>query len=126
MPAGAGKAQAGQTLAQWLRGKGMTEAELAGVVSALPGVFELEFAFGSWSFGEETLKRLKVDPAKAKAVISATVPHAHSRSASCRTRQHPMSAPSTPSTLVTTGPVSKDLWVKRRWNPTVTPCPVRR
>ncbi|MEZ6233866.1 MAG: hypothetical protein R3B68_06715 [Phycisphaerales bacterium] len=67
MPAGAGKAQAGQTLAQWLRGKGLSDDELSAIGKMLPSVFELKFAFGAWCFSDETLKRLKVDPAKAKA-----------------------------------------------------------
>jgi ribonucleoside-diphosphate reductase alpha chain len=41
-----------------LREKGFTDAELAKVESALPGVFELDFAFGTWVIGEEAYDRL--------------------------------------------------------------------
>ncbi|MCW5754602.1 MAG: adenosylcobalamin-dependent ribonucleoside-diphosphate reductase [Phycisphaeraceae bacterium] len=67
MPKGAPGAQQGATLAQWLRGKGFTEGDLAHVVSSLPSVFELRFAFGSWALGEDLLQRLGLDAAHAKA-----------------------------------------------------------
>ena len=45
---------------------GLTDAELEKIEAALPGVFELGFAFTSWSIGAETLKRLGIDPAESQ------------------------------------------------------------
>ncbi len=67
MPKGAKGTQPGQTLAQWLRGKGLTEDDLERITRSLRGVFELGFAFAPKSLGDETLKRLGIDPDKAKA-----------------------------------------------------------
>jgi ribonucleoside-diphosphate reductase alpha chain len=66
LPAGAAGAQPGETLAQWLRGKGMAEEDLDAATEALPGVFELGFAFNAWSLGDAALQRLGIDPAEAK------------------------------------------------------------
>jgi ribonucleoside-diphosphate reductase alpha chain len=41
-----------------LREKGFTDAELAKVESAIPGVFDLESAFAAWVVGEEACDRL--------------------------------------------------------------------
>jgi ribonucleoside-diphosphate reductase alpha chain len=41
-----------------LREKGFTDAELAKVEAALPGVFELESAFAAWVVGEDAYERL--------------------------------------------------------------------
>jgi ribonucleoside-diphosphate reductase alpha chain len=57
----------GQTLAGLLRAKGLSEAELKKITDALPGVFELGFAFSAWALGDELLGRLGVDAAGAKA-----------------------------------------------------------
>jgi ribonucleoside-diphosphate reductase alpha chain len=43
-----------------LKEKGLTDADLAKAEAALPGVFELDFAFGSWVIGEETYERLGI------------------------------------------------------------------
>jgi len=67
LPGGAPGAQDGQTLAQWLRGKGLSERDLAAITGALPGVFELGFAFSAWTLGDDALRRAGVDPAAAKA-----------------------------------------------------------
>ncbi|MCB9845562.1 MAG: adenosylcobalamin-dependent ribonucleoside-diphosphate reductase [Phycisphaeraceae bacterium] len=67
MPADAHDAQPGQTLAQWLRDRGLNDQDLKSITEALPGVFELKFAFGAWSLGDEALRRLGLDPARAKA-----------------------------------------------------------
>jgi len=67
MPGDAPDAQPGMTFAQWLRGKGMTEADLNRVIEALPSVFELSFAFRGWALGDGALERLGFDPAEAKA-----------------------------------------------------------
>ncbi len=40
------------------REKGFTDADLAKVETAIPGVFDLESAFGPWVVGEETYERL--------------------------------------------------------------------
>jgi len=70
LPRGVKGAQQGQTFAQWLRDKGASEADLGRIKDALPGMFELSFAFGSWTLGDETLSRLGIDPAKAKGDAS--------------------------------------------------------
>lgn len=67
MPKGSGVSG---TFAKFLADKGLTKDEIAGLEASLPGVFELSFAFGGWSVGEETLKRLGVDAAKARADFS--------------------------------------------------------
>ncbi len=66
MPAGVVHAQAGESFGQWLRGRGMNDADLEAATAMLPGVFELSFAFGVWTLGDEALKRLGIDPAKAR------------------------------------------------------------
>ena len=67
LPDGVPGAQVGQTLAQWLRSKGLTEKDLKTITDALPGVFELGFAFSAWALGDETLERAGVDAEAAKA-----------------------------------------------------------
>jgi ribonucleoside-diphosphate reductase alpha chain len=41
-----------------LKEKGFTDADMAKVEAAIPGVFDLDSAFGSWVLGEETYERL--------------------------------------------------------------------
>ncbi|MEX2219666.1 MAG: LAGLIDADG family homing endonuclease [Phycisphaerales bacterium] len=67
MPAGASPATDGLLFSQWLGGKGLTEADLERITKSLPTVFELSFAFGAWSIGDEALQRLGIDAAAAKA-----------------------------------------------------------
>jgi ribonucleoside-diphosphate reductase alpha chain len=55
------------SFAEWLLEKGLTGEDLAKVKDALPGVFELGFAFNAWTLGDEALERVGVDPEKAKA-----------------------------------------------------------
>src|SRR5262249_48339233 len=43
-----------------LKEKGLLDSDLAKVEAALPGAFELDFAFGSWVLGEETYERLGI------------------------------------------------------------------
>jgi ribonucleoside-diphosphate reductase alpha chain len=43
-----------------LKEKGLTDSDLAKVEAALPGVFDLDSAFGVWVVGEETYERLGV------------------------------------------------------------------
>ena len=57
----------GETLAEWLLRKGVTPDEVRAIEKSLPGVFELGFAFSAWSFQDETLQRLGIDPQRAKA-----------------------------------------------------------
>ncbi len=56
----AGNAQPGspQINRRALRDKGLTDAELAKVESAIPGVFDLDSAFATWVLGEDTYDRL--------------------------------------------------------------------
>ena len=70
LPSGVKGAREGDTLAQLLRSKGVSEAELKAITDALPGVFELGFAFSAWSVSEDTLKAIGVDPTKARADMS--------------------------------------------------------
>ncbi len=67
MPASAPGATKGQTFADWLRAKGLTDPDLRKVSTAIPTVFELGQAFGAWTLGDDALERLGIDPAKAKA-----------------------------------------------------------
>ena len=66
MPPGAGGAQPGETLAQWLRGKGLSEEDLERIVQSLAGVFDLAFAFAPWALGPETIRRAGLDPESAQ------------------------------------------------------------
>jgi ribonucleoside-diphosphate reductase alpha chain len=43
-----------------LREKGLSDADFAKVEAALPGVFDLDAAFGAWVLGEDTYERLGV------------------------------------------------------------------
>ncbi|MEM1329839.1 MAG: adenosylcobalamin-dependent ribonucleoside-diphosphate reductase [Planctomycetota bacterium] len=65
MPEGVG--QPGETLFQWLIGKGLAEDELETVTKSLPGMFELGFAFTAWGLGDEALERIGFEPEAAKA-----------------------------------------------------------
>ncbi|MEC9373885.1 MAG: adenosylcobalamin-dependent ribonucleoside-diphosphate reductase, partial [Planctomycetota bacterium] len=56
-----------QTLGEFLRGKGLTDDDLKRITDALPGVFELSFALGAWTLGDEALTRLGIDADAAKA-----------------------------------------------------------
>ena len=44
-----------------LKARGLTDDDLDKVEAALPGVFDLDLAFGPWVLGEETYERLGVD-----------------------------------------------------------------
>ena len=67
LPAGVPGALEGQTLAQWLRGKGLIEEDIKKINDALPGVFEIGFAFSAWALGEAALERVGIDPQTAQA-----------------------------------------------------------
>src|SRR4051812_32926154 len=47
--------------ADTLLGRGFTEAELTKIENALPGTFEISFAFSPWSLGKAVMDRLGVD-----------------------------------------------------------------
>jgi len=51
-----------ESLADYLRGRGLTDEDLARVEEALPGVFDLAGAFNPWVLGDEALARLGLDP----------------------------------------------------------------
>jgi ribonucleoside-diphosphate reductase alpha chain len=57
----------GITLAELLRQAGLTDEDLHKVTTALPGVFEISFAFTAWALGDEALKRARMDPNEAKS-----------------------------------------------------------
>ncbi|MBU6413272.1 MAG: adenosylcobalamin-dependent ribonucleoside-diphosphate reductase [Planctomycetes bacterium] len=67
LPDGVKDAKPGMTFADWLRKKGFSDTELKNLTDAMPGTFELAFAFSVWSFGPETFARLGLDHAKAQA-----------------------------------------------------------
>jgi len=50
-----------------LKDRGLTDADLAKAEAALPGIFELDHAFGSWVLGEETYDRLGVSKEQRSA-----------------------------------------------------------
>ncbi len=55
------------TFGEWLLDKGLNAGDLASIKDALPGVFELGFAFSAWALGDEALGRLGIDSEKAKS-----------------------------------------------------------
>jgi ribonucleoside-diphosphate reductase alpha chain len=65
----AGAKKAGQPVmfSAWLQSKGFTNPELKAITEQLPGVFELSFAFSTWSLSDDTLTRLGFEPEKARA-----------------------------------------------------------
>ncbi len=54
------------TFRHWLLERGFSDADLEKVNKALPGVFEIGFAFNAWTLGEDCLKRCGIDPDRAK------------------------------------------------------------
>jgi len=73
LPVGVVDADPGETFASWLRRKGLSDEDLARVTEQLPGVFELGFAFGVWSLGDDALERLGIDPERARRDPSFSV-----------------------------------------------------
>ncbi len=67
MPAGPDLHAAGSSFRSFLLGKGFNPDDLDRVNDALPGVFELSFAFNAWTLGDALLRRLGIDPERAKA-----------------------------------------------------------
>ncbi len=51
----------------WLIGKGLNKNDITKINDALPGVFELSMAFNAWALGDDAMKRLKIDPERAKS-----------------------------------------------------------
>ena len=70
MPKGAPDAGVGVSFAEWLRDRGLTGEDLDAITKALPGVFELGFAFSAWTLGDEALARLGLNAEEAKADMS--------------------------------------------------------
>ncbi|HVU63033.1 MAG TPA: adenosylcobalamin-dependent ribonucleoside-diphosphate reductase [Phycisphaerales bacterium] len=50
----------------WLISKGLNESDIQTINNALPGVFELAFAFNAWTLGDAAMTRLGIDPEMAK------------------------------------------------------------
>jgi ribonucleoside-diphosphate reductase alpha chain len=67
VPMPKGVTATGTTLAQWLREKGVTEADIVSITDSLPATFELSFAFSAWSLSADSLRACGVDPAAAQA-----------------------------------------------------------
>jgi ribonucleoside-diphosphate reductase alpha chain len=67
MPEGAPGAEDDKTLAEFLMDKGLQPEHLTSIEEALPGAFELSFAFSAWSMGDDVLTAAGVDPERAKA-----------------------------------------------------------
>jgi ribonucleoside-diphosphate reductase alpha chain len=60
----------------YLRDRGLIDEDIAKIEAALPGVFELGFAFNVWTLGDEAVKRLGLDPDVVKAEPSFNLLHA--------------------------------------------------
>jgi ribonucleoside-diphosphate reductase alpha chain len=67
LPVGVKGAQPGETLAVFLKRKGLTDAHIKAIESQLPGAFELSFAFSAWALPADALQACGLDPAKAQA-----------------------------------------------------------
>jgi len=70
MPAGSPDLQPRDTLASWLKRRGLSDNDLTRITESLPGVFELSFAFSGWALSPDTLRSCGVDPALAQADAS--------------------------------------------------------
>ncbi len=70
MPAAGEQGDLAITFADWLREAGLNDDDLKRITAALPGVFEIGFAFSAWTIGDEALSRIGIDPAGAKADAS--------------------------------------------------------
>jgi ribonucleoside-diphosphate reductase alpha chain len=58
-----------------LKERGLTDADLAKAETALPGIFELDHAFGSWVLGEETYDRLGISKEQRSAKRFSLLEH---------------------------------------------------
>ncbi|MEX0778035.1 MAG: LAGLIDADG family homing endonuclease [Phycisphaeraceae bacterium] len=54
--------QGATTFADYLKNKGLTDADLAKVGKSLVGAMELKFVFNTWTLGQDAVKRLEIDP----------------------------------------------------------------
>ncbi len=59
--------EGGTSFKDFLLSKGMVEKDIETINTALPGVFELAFAFNAWTLGEDAIRRIGMDPDAAKA-----------------------------------------------------------
>ncbi len=66
MPADAPQTEPGQRFSEWLVERGLNGEDLRRITEALPGVFELGFAFGVYALGDDALRRLGIDPESAR------------------------------------------------------------
>ncbi len=66
-PDGSDATSPAPTLAQVLRDRGVSPADVKSIEDSLASVLDLSFAFGAWSLPEGTLKALGVDPGAARA-----------------------------------------------------------
>ncbi len=55
-----------ETLNGFLKGKGLSDADLEKISDTLPGVFELSFAFSAWGLSDVALQACGLDPVAAK------------------------------------------------------------
>jgi len=67
MPAAGEQGDLAISFEQWLKEAGLNDADLKRITGALPGVFEIGFAFNAWTVGDEALTRIGIDPIAAKA-----------------------------------------------------------
>jgi len=58
-----------------LKDRGLTDADLAKAETALPGIFELDHAFGSWVLGEDTYDRLGISKEQRSAKRFSLLEH---------------------------------------------------
>ena len=67
MPADAPGVTGAMSFKSWLRSHGLNDGDMEKIEESLPGVFELGYAFSSWTLGDDALRRLGIDPEQAKA-----------------------------------------------------------
>jgi ribonucleoside-diphosphate reductase alpha chain len=70
MPTDAPGVTGTMTFKSWLRAHGLNDGDMEKIEESLPGVFELGYAFSSWTLGDDALRRLGIDPEQAKADAS--------------------------------------------------------
>ena len=70
MPAAGEQGDLAITFADWLKQAGLNDEDLKKITAALPGVFEIGFAFSAWTLGDEALTRMTIDAVAAKADTS--------------------------------------------------------
>ncbi|MGD9688452.1 MAG: adenosylcobalamin-dependent ribonucleoside-diphosphate reductase [Phycisphaerales bacterium] len=75
VPLGGSGVQSATSFRGFLEGKGLNPDDIDRINESLPGVFELSFAFSAWTLGDALLKRLAIDPDRAKADPSFNLLH---------------------------------------------------